>query len=111
MKLTASSTRPQTRAMRCCEFPEGSKREASSEQVHMTTVAITIRGVEKNRERSRLMVRHNHNRGLAGGWLRDGLDGGRHAGRPSLFVEEFEDGVGRNADALGGVDQRVGEFA
>src|SRR5690349_11988034 len=56
MKLTASSMRPQMRARRCCELPLESKNEAMSERVPITMVQSAIRGVEKSRERTRLIV-------------------------------------------------------
>ena len=56
MKLTASSILPQMRAMRCCEFPVWSKSEAISEIVPITTVASAISGVEKSKDRRKLIA-------------------------------------------------------
>jgi hypothetical protein len=56
MKLTASSILAQIRAKRCSVFPEPSKNEAIRDNVPITMVQMTIRGVENNAERTRLMV-------------------------------------------------------
>src|SRR5260370_38373863 len=56
MKLTARSMRAHPRAMACCELPLESKKDAIRDRVPITMVQRAMRGVEKNRDRTRLIV-------------------------------------------------------
>jgi hypothetical protein len=56
MKPAASKTLPQTRATAYWVFPEASKKEAIRETVPSTMVERAIKGVEKNRDRRRLIA-------------------------------------------------------
>src|ERR1017187_7689260 len=64
MKLTASSIFPQIRARRCCERPVRSNREAISEMVPIPMVEMPISGVEKSRDRRKLIACPNHSKGV-----------------------------------------------
>ena len=58
MRPAASSDFPQMRARRCCELPVRSKNEATREMVPITMVESTIKGVEKSRDRRKLIASH-----------------------------------------------------
>ena len=56
MKLTASSIRPHTRAMRCWVKPVLSKKDAINDSVPISIVSSTISGVVNSQERRKLIA-------------------------------------------------------